>query len=103
MCAQDLNETRIFTISFLWSTLFTLDRQNYNQVSENMCRGWSEYTTLRGGVVVVDRSRDQTKKAERPNEIKTSQTLALKQETLTGIVPARPFPVLTLNCYFRGK
>ena len=38
-------------------------------------------------------------------EEKLPQTLALKQETLTGIVPVRPFPVLsryqTRNCYFR--
>ena len=35
---------------------------------------------------------------------KTNKTLALKQATLTGIVPVRPFPVLsryqTHNCYF---
>ena len=37
-------------------------------------------------------------------ELKLPQTLALKQGTLTGIVPVRPFPVLshyqTRNCYF---
>ena len=52
-------------------TLFTLDRQNSNHYSgqaefqssirEQLCRSCSEYTTFRGGVVGVDRSRDQTK------------------------------------------
>ena len=52
--------TRVILDSPVRSTLFTLDRQSSNQVSENSCAE----AVLRGGVVGVDRSGDQTKMAE---------------------------------------
>ena len=47
-------------------------------IREQLCRSCSEYTTLRGGVVGVERSRDQTKMAERLNGIKTSTNISFK-------------------------
>ena len=64
------------------STLFTLDSQNrqaeLQSIGEQLCRSCSEYTTFPGGVVGVERSRDQTKKVERLNGIKTSKNINLK-------------------------
>ena len=61
------------------STLFTLDSQNrqaeLQSIREQLCRSCSEYTTFRGGVVGVERSRDQTKMVERLNGIKTSKNI----------------------------
>ena len=53
-------------------------------IGEKLCRSCSEYTTVRGGVVGIERSHDQTKMAERRE---LPKMLALKQETLAEIVP----------------
>ena len=75
-----------------------------SSIREQLCRSCSEYTTIQSGVVGVERSRDQTKMAERLNGIETSTNISFKQGSLTGIVSVRPFPVLsryqTRNCYF---
>ena len=75
--------------------LFTLDRQNSNQVSENSCAGsCSEYTTFRGGVVGVERSRDQTKMAEMLNGIKTSANISFKTRN-----SYRNSASITISCF----
>ena len=76
-------ETKVVLDSPVRSTLFTLDRQNSNQVSENSCAEAVPSTppsevVWEGGVVEVERSRDQTKMAERLNGIKTFINISFK-------------------------
>ena len=63
----------LFGVRFL---LWTGEFQS--SIREQLCRSCSEYTTFRGGVVGVDRSRDQTKMAERLNGIKTNTNISFK-------------------------
>ena len=66
-----------------------------SSMREQLRRSCSEYTTVRGGVVGEERSRDQTKMAERLNGRETSTNISFR---------TRPFPVLSRyqarNCYF---
>ena len=61
------------------STLFYSGQAEFqSSIREQLCRSCSEYTTVRGGVVGVERSRDQTKMAEMLNGIKTSTNISSK-------------------------
>ena len=71
-------------VSLLGHTWFTCSDyafysgQAQSSIREQLCKSCSEYTTVRGGVVGVERSRDQTKMAERLNGIETFTKLSFK-------------------------
>ena len=72
------------------STLFTLDRQNSNLVSENSCAE-SVPSTPPSEVV---RSRDQKSMAERLNGIKTSTNISFKTRN-----SYRNSASITISCF----
>ena len=69
---------RVVLNSPVRSTLFTLDRQNSNQVSENSCAEAVPSTPPSEVVWSKLRSRDQTIMAERLNGIKTYTNISFK-------------------------